>query len=130
MSGEPTALARPEDASDALLADLRAIIAGGRSRAAAAVNAEAVATYWSIGERIVREEQGGYEQMAIHGRWSSRELERQINTMLYERTAVSRQPEQIIAAATSGEETSPAVADAFEAGGQYNRGKKGVTSTR
>jgi hypothetical protein len=59
MSGETTALAWPDDAYDALLADLRAIIAGGRTRAAAAVNAEAVTTYWSIGERIVREEQHG-----------------------------------------------------------------------
>lgn len=150
-----------------LLADLRAIIAAGRGRAAVAVNAEIVQTYWRIGERIIREEQGGaaragygeqllarlgralspefgrgfaerslramrqfyqtypirsalraeltwthyrtlmpldsaerrafYERMAITGRWSSRELERQINSMLYERVGLSRRPEALTA---------------------------------
>lgn len=41
-----------------LLDDLRAIIGAGRGRAYAAINRELVATYWSVGERIVREEQG------------------------------------------------------------------------
>ena len=45
-----------------LLDDVRAIIAAGRGRAAAAINQELVATYWSVGERIVREEQGGVER--------------------------------------------------------------------
>lgn len=140
-----------------LLADLRAIIAAGRGRAAVAINAEMVTTYWRMGERIVREEQAGkeragygerllaqlgralsqefgrafsarnlsfmrqfylaypilcalrselawthyrtlmrlpdnrrdfYGRMAVSGRWSSRELERQIGSMLYERTAL------------------------------------------
>ncbi len=152
------------DAYEALLTDLRAIISTGRGRAAAAVNAELVMTYWKIGERIVREEQGGaaragygeqllvrlgrilsgeygrgftktslqnmrrfylaypissavrriltwssyrvlmrlpserrvfYEQLAATGRWSSRELERQINSMLYERTGLSGRPEEL-----------------------------------
>jgi predicted nuclease of restriction endonuclease-like (RecB) superfamily len=152
---------------EALLADLRAIIALGRGRAAAAINAEIVQTYWRIGERIVREEQGGaaragygeqllarpgrvlsqefgrgfaerslramrqffqtypirsalraeltwthyrtllplegaerrafYERMAATGRWSSRELEKQINAMLYERVGLARQPEVLAA---------------------------------
>src|SRR3954452_20175952 len=47
-----------------LLADLRAIIAAGRGRAAAAINQELVATYWAVGERIVREEQGGAARAA------------------------------------------------------------------
>jgi len=42
-----------------VLVDVRAIIAAGRGRAAAAINRELVATYWAIGARIVREEQGG-----------------------------------------------------------------------
>lgn len=153
-----------------LLDDLRSIIQSGQSRAAAAINAEMVQTYWRIGERIVREEQRGagradygtqllarigrslsmefgrgfaerslhnmrqfyltyqipstlrtqltwseyrvlmrlpddqrafYERQCVAGRWSSRELDRQINSMLYERTALSRKPEQPIAAATS-----------------------------
>ncbi len=165
MSNETTALSRLGDPYDALLADLRAIIASGRGRAAAAVNVELVLTYWSVGERIVREEQGGaeraaygagllarlgrilgaefgrgfaevslqnmrrfylaypissalrreltwthyrtlmrldsaerrafYERMAITGRWSSRELEKQIASMLYERVGLSRRPEEL-----------------------------------
>ena len=64
---DATALASAtDDAYNALLAELRAIIAAGRSHAAAAVNAEIVATYWRIGERIVREEQGG-ERRAAYG---------------------------------------------------------------
>jgi len=170
MSEESTALtplAPRDDPYEALLADLRAIIASGRGRAAAAVNAEIVATYWRIGERLVREEQGGleraaygeqvlarvgrtlggefgrgfaerslramrqfyiaypirsalraeltwthyrtlmpldsaerrafYERMAVTGRWSSRELEKQINSMLYERVGLSRRPEELAA---------------------------------
>ena len=137
-----------------------------RARCSAPVNAELVMTYWRIGERIVREEQGGaeratygeqlltrlgrslspefgrgfaerslramrqfytaypirsalraelawmhyrtlmpleperrvfYEQLAATGRWSSRELERQINSMLYERTGLSGRPEELAA---------------------------------
>ena len=36
----------------------------GRGCAAAAVNRELVATYWAVGERIVREEQGGAARAA------------------------------------------------------------------
>ncbi len=183
MSDETRALSHPDDAYDALLADLRAIIASGRGRAAAAVNAEIVSTYWHIGERLVREEQGGleragygeqqlarlgrvlsrefgrgfaerslqnirqfylaypnasalrteltwthyrslmrlddaqrsfYERVAITGRWSSRELDKQINSMLYERTALSRQPARTLAAATTGEVAPTSTADVFK----------------
>jgi predicted nuclease of restriction endonuclease-like (RecB) superfamily len=179
-----------DDPYDALLADLRAIIASGRGRAAAAVNAEIVATYWRIGERILDEERRGkeligstygerllaqlgdtlshefgrafgrrnlyfmrqfyltyakvnalrtqltwthyrslmrlpddqrafYERVAAQGRWSSRELDKQIASMLYERAALSRQPAQLLAdatAATSAEGSGalPAIADAFK----------------
>ena len=166
MSDTPNVPAVINDNYDALLADLRAIIASGRGRAAAAVNAEIVATYWHIGERLVREEQGGleraaygeqvlarvgrtlggefgrgfaerslramrqfyqaypirsalrteltwthyrtlmrlpddrrafYERLAVTGRWSSRELEKQITSMLYERVGLSRRPEELAA---------------------------------
>ena len=80
---ETTALTRADDGYDALLGDLRTIIAGGRGRAAAAVNAEAAATSWSIGERIVRVEQSGAaragygEQLLVRlGRVLSREFGR------------------------------------------------------
>jgi len=62
MSEERTALAPTDEPYAALLADLRVIIASGRGRAAAAVNAEIVATYWTIGARLVREEQQGAER--------------------------------------------------------------------
>ena len=47
-----------------LLADVRAIITAGQGRAVAAINRELVATYWAVGERIVREEQGGAARAA------------------------------------------------------------------
>jgi len=183
MSDTPNVPAIVDDTYNALLADLRAIIASGRGRAAAAVNAEIVATYWKIGERLVREEQGGaeragygeqllarlgrvlsrefgrgfserslqnirqfylgypnasavrteltwthyrslmrlddgprsfYERVAITGRWSSRELDKQINSMLYERTALSRQPTRTLAAATTGNAEPLSTADVFK----------------
>ena len=54
----------PAPGLDALIGDLRRIIADGRGRAAAAVNTEIVRTYWQIGERVVREEQSGVERAA------------------------------------------------------------------
>lgn len=166
----------------ALVEDLRGIIAQGRGRAATAVNAEVVRTYWRIGERIVREEQGGadraaygervleqvgrllsaehgrgfaarslrnmrqfyfsypiwsavrteltwthfrslmrlpdeqrafYERVAAGGRWSSRELDKQINSMLYERAALSRKPDDLLAGLPTGD-TALAERDAFK----------------
>jgi len=153
----------PQEGADysRLLDDVRAIIAAGRGRAAAAINRELVATYWAVGERIVREEQGGaaraaygervltqlgrvlgqefgrgfgerslrhmrqfylaypmrnalrsalgwthyralmrlpdpeqrefYGRLAATGRWSSRELDRQVNSRLFARVGLSRQ---------------------------------------
>lgn len=52
----------------ALVDDLRTIITQGRGRAATAINAEIVDTYWRVGERIVREEQGGAERAAYGSR--------------------------------------------------------------
>jgi len=164
-------VAPPTDLS-ALIDDLRGIIAHGRGRAAVAVNAEITQTYWRIGERIVREEQGGerraeygerllahlgialsrehgrafsernlyfmrqfylaypilnavrteltwthfrslmrlpdeqrafYERVAAGGRWSSRELDKQINSMLYERAALSRKPDDLLAGLPTGD---------------------------
>src|SRR3954447_23369267 len=57
---------------NSLLNDLRSIIGTGRGRAAAAINSEMVATYWQIGERIVREEQEG----ALRAAYGERALER------------------------------------------------------
>lgn len=169
-SSEQNPIEQPEPQGadfNSLLNDLRSIIGMGRGRAAAAINSEMVATYWQIGERIVREEQDGalraaygeralerlahvlstefgrgfnerslrnmrqfymaypirstlrteltwsqyrtlmrlpdpdqrdfYARLAISGCWSSRELERQIGSMLYERAALSRRSDQLAA---------------------------------
>ncbi len=170
------------NAYDTLLTDLRSIIASGRGRAATVINAEMVATHWQIGERIVREEQGGavraaygeqllsrlgrvlsqefgrafternlrymrqffltypnrnavrsdlgwthyrtlmrlpddqrdfYAHLAVTGRWSSRELERQINSMLYERAALSRRPEELTGSLPQPNRPVTAYDDAF-----------------
>jgi hypothetical protein len=61
-----TALIPPDDSFTTLVNDLRTIIRAGQGKAAAAINAEMVQTYWQIGERIVREEQGG-EKRAAYG---------------------------------------------------------------
>ncbi len=62
MGVEPGQVLSAHEDYARLLADVRAIIAVGRGRAAAAVNQELVATYWAVGERIVREEQGGADR--------------------------------------------------------------------
>ncbi len=183
MSDETQVLTPKNDNSyNKLLADLRAIIASGRGRAETAINAEMVATYWRIGERIVREEQGGqeragygerllaqlgktlsrefgrgfaeqslramrqfyttypnrsavrsdlgwthyrtlmrlpddqrdfYAHLAVTGRWSSRELERQINAMLYERAPRSRRPEELTGSLPQPNRPVTAYDDAF-----------------
>jgi len=48
MLDKPTTAAVVPESFALLLTDLRAIIATGRGRAAAAVNQELVATYWAV----------------------------------------------------------------------------------
>jgi predicted nuclease of restriction endonuclease-like (RecB) superfamily len=48
------------------------------------------------------------------GRWSSRELDKQINSMLYERTALPRKPEQLLGALPAGATSLASHADAFK----------------
>ena len=45
-----------------------------------------------------------YEQEAINARWSTRELERQIHSLLFERLALSREREGVLALAQKGHE--------------------------
>lgn len=45
--------------ADGFLNDVRGIIERGRREACASVNSVAIETYWKIGERIVKQEQGG-----------------------------------------------------------------------
>jgi predicted nuclease of restriction endonuclease-like (RecB) superfamily len=49
-------------------------------------------THYRILMRLPEEQREFYERGAIAGRWSSRELERQINSLLAERTVMSRKP--------------------------------------
>ncbi len=56
---------------------------------------------WTMYRRLMRlpdDRRAFYEQVAAGGRWSSRELDKQINAMLYERAALSRRPDQLLAA--------------------------------
>src|SRR6516162_1542749 len=116
----------------ALLRDIRLLIEHARGRVAAAVNAEMVTLYWSIGERIrkdilvsERAPYGGqivsalsrqlswthlrqiiyledplqrefYTQMCKIERWSTRLLQQKIQSLLYERTAISRKSGHLI----------------------------------
>lgn len=52
-----------------------------------------IRTILSIKDELKRE---FYLQMAIQERWTTRQLERRIGGMLYERTAISRRPESLI----------------------------------
>ncbi len=89
-----------------------------RRNAARNVNSIMTATYWKIGRRIVEHEQGGvqrakygtelmerlsadlirrfYEAEALRGGWTVRQLDRQIQSQFYERTALSRNKTAIL----------------------------------
>ena len=116
----------------ALLRDIRLLIEHARGRVAAAVNAEMVTLYWSIGERIRKDilvserapygeqivsalsrqlswthlrqiiyledplQREFYTQMCKIERWSTRLLQQKIQSLLYERTAISRKSGHLI----------------------------------
>jgi predicted nuclease of restriction endonuclease-like (RecB) superfamily len=54
----------------------------------------------------MRETRAFYEIEAIHNNWSARELERQINSLLFERLAKSRDKEGVMRLATRGQEVA------------------------
>ena len=60
---------QPAPSSSALLADLRAIISGGKSQAVAAVNSALTITFWHVGKRInddvLQGERAAYGQQVI-----------------------------------------------------------------
>ena len=63
---------------------------------------------WSIYRHLLRvdkpEARAFYEIEAIRNRWSARELERQINSLLYERLAASRDKKGLLRLAQKGQE--------------------------
>ena len=61
MATKPPVPANTTDAtvSEALHAELRALIASSRQRLAGAVNAELTRLYWAVGERLRSEVLGG-----------------------------------------------------------------------
>jgi predicted nuclease of restriction endonuclease-like (RecB) superfamily len=63
---------------------------------------------WTHYRLLLRIEKPGarafYEAEAVNSRWSTRELERQINSLLFERLALSRDKEGVLALATQGHE--------------------------
>ena len=63
-----------------------------------AVRSELTWTHYRTLMRLPDEQRSFYERVAVGGRWSSRELDKQINSMLYERAALSRKPEELLQA--------------------------------
>lgn len=60
-----------------------------------ALRSELSWTHYRILMRLDPDRRSFYEQLCVTGRWSSRELERQIASMLFERAALSRRPEAL-----------------------------------
>ncbi len=69
-----------------------------------ALRRELAWTHYRILMRLDEDRRNFYERAAATHRWSSRELERQITSMLAERVALSRQPEQTMAQLPDGQE--------------------------
>jgi predicted nuclease of restriction endonuclease-like (RecB) superfamily len=65
---------------------------------------------WSLYRQLLKvdvpEARAFYEIEAIHNNWSTRELERQINSLLFERLAKSRDKEGVMRLATRGQEVA------------------------
>ena len=62
-------------------------------------------THYRLLLRVERPEvRSFYENEAVNARWSTRELERQINSLLFERLALSRDKEGVLALAQKGHE--------------------------
>jgi predicted nuclease of restriction endonuclease-like (RecB) superfamily len=72
---------------------------------------------WSLYRHLVRVESSNarafYEIEAIRNNWSARELERQINSLLYERLALSKDKKGLMKLATKGQEIQRPI-DAFK----------------
>ncbi len=68
-----------------------------------AVRRELTWTHYRLLMRVENPQaRGFYETEAVNARWSTRELERQINSLLFERLALSRDAEGVRALATEG----------------------------
>lgn len=106
---------QPADTPDGFVSEIRSIIDQARSNAVRSVDFCRVRMYWNIGKRIFEEEQHGKER-ADYGTYlirnlakrlepeygsgfSVRQLERQINSMLYERLLLSNDKEAVLAVA-------------------------------
>jgi predicted nuclease of restriction endonuclease-like (RecB) superfamily len=69
-----------------------------------AVRSELTWTHYRLLMRIDNEQaRSFYEQETVNSRWSTRELERQINSMLFERLALSRDKEGVLELAREGQ---------------------------
>ena len=70
-----------------------------------ALRRELTWTHYRLLLRIEKAEaRAFYEAEAVNARWSTRELERQINSLLFERLALSRDKEGVMALAQKGHE--------------------------
>ncbi|MEQ8998741.1 MAG: PDDEXK nuclease domain-containing protein [Coleofasciculus sp. B1-GNL1-01] len=97
--------------TEELFAEVKALIDAAKQRVAGTVNAELTLLYWHIGHRIYTQilkcDRATYGKQIIstlaqqltqtYGKgWSVRQLQERIDSMLYERTALSRKPEDTI----------------------------------
>jgi len=73
-----------------------------------AVRRELSWTHYRILLRVEKtESRAFYENKAINARWSTRELERQIASLLFERLALSRDKEGVLELSRKGHENHP-----------------------
>jgi predicted nuclease of restriction endonuclease-like (RecB) superfamily len=70
-------------------------------------------TAYRILMRLDEPRRSFYERLAATGRWSSRELERQIDSLLYERVGLSRQPEELAASLPQPDRAPTSYDEAF-----------------
>lgn len=61
-------------------------------------------THYRLLTRLNENKRGFYEQECINNQWSTRELERQINSLLFERISLSKDKKGVLALAQRGQE--------------------------
>ena len=86
-----------------LFEQVAALIQAARQSVAHTANLAMVHTYFEVGRMIVEDEQAGQARAAAQNQWSLREMQRQMDTALFERLALSRDKESVLALAAEGQ---------------------------
>lgn len=84
-----------------LILNIEETVKRSKENLAGVVNSTMTETYWLIGKYIV-EERSFYEKEAVSEKWGVRELQRQMDSALFLRLAVSRDKEGILSLAQEG----------------------------